>query len=440
MRDKIFGFLIKEDLFRHSTLMLIASIISFFFGYLFHFYMARALGPTEYGVLGALLGLLYILSVPTTTIDLLVTRYTSLYNSKGCKLGISALLHSFLKRLSIIAVLIFLIILVLSPWIADFLKLLSPLPILLLGLTIAFSFILPITRGILRGLQDFSQLALNTGLEKIVLLGIGITFIALGLGVNGAIFAYGLASIAIFLLSLIPLRSYLSKTREQTDKAVLPSQASWLYPHNLDIYKYTLLVFLTLLFITIIASIDVIAVKRFFSAEETGYFTATKMTGEVIYFASCSLAGVLFPKASEPHAKNEETKRQLKKALQYFSILATIAIITTALYPTEILSILFGTQYIAAKSLLLPYVLAMCVFSLSVIMMHYNLAISNFRYIIPLIFLTLLEICLIAIFHESINQVIYAVLVTSLALLFFTSYILKKSGGGHETFNHSSNL
>ena len=67
----------NNEFLRNTFVLFIATMLMNFFGYLFHFYVGRKLGPVDYGVYGALSSILYILTVPYTTIQITITKFVS---------------------------------------------------------------------------------------------------------------------------------------------------------------------------------------------------------------------------------------------------------------------------------------------------------------------------------------------------------------------------
>ena len=82
MIKKIKSFLLKgykkdDSLIRDSVILFSATMILNITGFIFHFFMGRVLGPSSYGTLGALWSLLYLLIVPTVTIQNTLSKFSS---------------------------------------------------------------------------------------------------------------------------------------------------------------------------------------------------------------------------------------------------------------------------------------------------------------------------------------------------------------------------
>lgn len=378
-----------NKLLKHSSIIFSATVFSFLFAYIFHFYMARALGPESYGILGSMLSLLYIFSVPSSVISTMLTQIVSDRTQNPGKIKSILLLSS--NRLVYLGISIFIALLLLSPFLKDMLNLPSGIPVVMLGFSMIFTTALPSPRGTLQGLQRFNSLGLNLAIEKPALLIFGAIFVYLGLGVNGAILSYGIASIVVLGMSFLSLRSILAKKREEV---------------NVSVRKYAYPIFILIFCITVLSSIDVLFVRKYFPAEVSGQFTAMKMLGQVIYFSALALGGVLLPKVSEMNTQSVAHGFMLKKALMYFCLLLLAVLGIYALAPDFIITLLFGKNYSAISGYLVWYSISMALLSLAIIFMFYDISAKRTAFMYPLAALTLLQALLLFIFHGSIDQII----------------------------------
>ena len=118
-----------------------------------------------------------------------------------------------LKKIFLIGVGITIIYLLLSPLIASFLRIDNLTPVIVISSYLLIALLLPITRGIIQGLQNFTQLGISFILEGITKLGLGILLIYIGLGVSGAILAFTFAYVIPFILTLYFLKSTFMKEK-----------------------------------------------------------------------------------------------------------------------------------------------------------------------------------------------------------------------------------
>ena len=159
----------KEDNFyKQSFFIFIASLIMNATGYFFHFFVGRILGPASYGIIGSLLTILYIINVPFNTIQTTIAKFTANLNSNNDNEAIKYLLVSSLKKIFLLSSLTFIIYLILSKLISNFLNIDQLTPIIMMGILIIIALLLSVMWGIIQGLQMFKSLGISMITEGFV--------------------------------------------------------------------------------------------------------------------------------------------------------------------------------------------------------------------------------------------------------------------------------
>ncbi|MBL7206047.1 MAG: oligosaccharide flippase family protein [Candidatus Aenigmarchaeota archaeon] len=401
------------SLLKASSMVFIAFIVSSLFNYLFQIYMGRVLGPADYGILGSLLSLLYIISVPSETIRTTVMKFASEFKTMGQFGEMKSLILKAMRKISLYGFVAIVIIYFISAPIAEFLHIPSTFSIIILGFIFLVGIIYPVTLGMLQGLQKFGHYGINISLSSMFKLGFGFLFVGVfGFAVNGALGAILLSSLFALVISIIPLKKIL-----RTERVSIISS---------KIYRYSLPVFTAILFLTIISNIDVILVKHFFTPTEAGYYAAASLMAKMIYFISHAFSNAMFPKASELHVDSRHSGRILKESLFYTSIFAVLGIVLYFLIPHFIVDLLFGAQYSPVAELIGLFAIAITFLSLSNVIMMYDLAIKKTKFIYPLVFSVILEIVLIYLFHYDL-LVIIKTLIGVTIILFSSLMIVNKN-------------
>ena len=393
--------------------MLVATTISNASNFFFQLIIGRMLGPAEYSVLTALLSLFVILSVPTATVQTVISKYSSTFMAKKHINKISYLFFRSFKKLSIFASIIFIIFFFIASPLAQFLKIDSLAPIIVLGSMVAVSIVTPVGRGVLQGMQQFNQLGANLIVDAITRLSFGVLFVFLGYKASGAIAASTIAGVVAIAIVFRPLKYLFGNKGKPIDF------------DSSEIYKYFWPVLVTLFCFNLLTNIDIVFVKHFFSAKDAGLYSAASLLGKIVLFFPGAFAMVMFSKTSELHAKNSSSVHVLKKTLLVV-LLSSIGI--TAFYflfPTFIISMVFGESFVGASHLLGLFGIAMTIFSVINIGLLYLLSINNLRFILPLVVNTTILIALLWFIPLNPNQVIYVLIGTG-ALLLLTIMIRQK--------------
>lgn len=405
----------KNSLFKQGGVVLFAIVVGNLLAYFFQIYMGRALGPADYGVLGSLISIFYIISVPVGTITMVVSKFVSQYKVNNEYGKIRSFFFAALKKVVKYGLLVFIIFLVLTPLIARFLNIPTTIPLMLLGVTLLFSLILPVNRGMLQGLQNFNQLSLNMIIEGVMRFALGVLLISLGLGVNGAVLSYGFAYFLAFFIAFIPLRFLFKEKKEGIS---IP-----------NFYKYSWFVLVAFTCIIVMVNIDIIFVKHFFTSEQAGYYNVASLLSKVLYFVSMAIVSVMFPKVSELHISKGSHKHLLKKGLLYISLLSFLAVLFYIAFPSFIIRIFFGAAYLQAVPLLRLFGIVMAAFAITIIIIFYNLAIENTSIVKFMVISVVLEILLLLLFHKTLMNIITVLLVVSIILLSLTLLFSRRKNG-----------
>jgi len=405
-----------KDLLKSSSIMLVSILIANVFAYFLQVYYGRVLGPIDYGIFGTLMSILMILTVPITVIGNVVTKFVSSFKAKEEYGKINSFIFSAIKKLTVYGLFGFVVIVVLSPFIANYIKLDSKLPLIFVGLTLLFSVILPITRGALQGLQKFNDLAFNNVFESIVRLILGILLLKLGLGVNGAVLSYGFGYLSAFLITFISLRFLFGKEDRKINVK--------------EIYDYTYPVLVAIVCLSILINFPTILVKHYFSSLEAGYWNAALTIARLIGFVSAAFSGVMFAKVAEGHERKEETMHFLNKSLIYAGICSLGFLGLIWLFPEFVVKLLFSSGYEGSVVLLKLLSFVLVFNSLNLLIINYELVLKKFKVVLLLVVLTLLEITLILLFHNTLLEVIYIMLAVNFLIfiieLIRTSTLLSK--------------
>lgn len=400
--------MIKETdgVIKHGSIMLIANGLGSAFNMLYQLYMVRNLNPVDYGILNSLLALLLIISVPAGTLQTAVTKYTAGFHAHNQLLKIRSFLLRFAKEILLFSSLIFIIILLGSRYISNFFQIPTSTPVILVGILMLFSIVQPITLGGLQGMQMFGWLGINGIIGAGMRLAFGILLVSMGLRVLGALSAIIIANLFIIIISIIPLRPYLI-TINSTDVEKI---------NFMDIYKYFIPVAVTFLCFMALIGIDIILVKHFFAPLEAGFYSIAQMGGKIILFFPMTIVIVMFPKVSSLHSKGADTVKILKKCLLLAALLCAMGVLGYFLFPSLIIKILSGKDYIECIPLVRLFAIAMAFYAITHLLLFYQLSIRYLKFMYPLIFFTALQTVMIIFFHNTLSQVLYILCVTSVLL------------------------
>src|SRR3990167_2074510 len=348
----------QSQIARGSLLIFIANSSVNFGNFLYNLLMARLLGKADYGVLGSLLSLLVIVGLPLSILNLHLIKAVSAYSGVG-KIGkIKSLYQDLSWKFLGFGLLVTIILLVLTPLLTGFLHLDNMVPLILIAV-----------------------------------------FSSAGGSSLGGIFRLA--------AGILELKSIFRKTvREKSRFALL----------NL---KDIMPVVVATLILNSIINIDIILVRHFFPDAVSGEYVALSTVSKIIFYATTPLITIMFPYISKKKAAREPYILALFTGLTFALFISLIVIFIFSFFPETIIGLLFGKEFLKIISHLVHFGFFIVFYNLNAILTFFFLSASYNRILYFLLFFPLLQVVLLAFFHNSLTQIINVNIVVNLLFLFF---------------------
>lgn len=417
----------KSKLLKGSLVFFAGSMVVNVIAFAYHFILARLLSPSDYGILAALFGLIYLTSIPLNAADILVTKLISSFEEDKMISHTKSLLLLLARKIGPLYGILFPILILLSWPVQNFLKLPSVWAVVSIWVFVYLFIITAILRPVMKALLRFNDLILSQMTEAVLrlLLSVGLILIF------GSWYGWGI--LGLIFTALISLAFAIFQVRD-----VLSSSSIRFDHHKLNIRSLGLGSLLLSISYTLMYSVDVLLVKHFFSDYWTGIYAVLVTAGKVIFFAQTPISTATLPIVARK-AKQPAMARTDLWTLIGLSTLISLVTITGYFFGSELLvKIVFSEKYLAAAPMIVWMGMAIFGFSLASIGANFLLALNK----INAAWISLLglgaEIVAISLFHESIMQVVlslgivFGILAT--VLITYSFYVTRK------TFNSNSSL
>ena len=389
---------------RNTMIVMGGSVIANILAYIYHLIIGRILGPVQYGELGALLSIFYILNVPSGVIQTGLVKYFSVLKARNDKPAAKALFVRSLKTLVIGGSVCFIILLPFFPFFADFLQITNIWNLIILyGVFFSYLFIVP-ALSYLTGFQLFSKSVVVTNISSVLRIVFGA--VAAFFGVIWALFANVVSNFATAILMFVTLKDLLREKH-----TILNISAK-------RVVSFGMPMVIALLAGTSLYSTDVVLVKHFFDAHSAGIYTSLSVLGKIIFFASFAITSVLFPTIAEKKAKGSGYRRELWFAVGSVAGISTVVTAGYFLFPTLVVHLLFGSAYDEGIAYIGWFGMFLSFVSLSTLFIQSYLAAGRTVVSYIAACAALSQIVLIWMFHASIMQVIMINIVVTAALTF----------------------
>lgn len=414
--------LLKNQLIAGSAILFIGNSLANFGNYLYHLLMGRMLGPVDYGLLASLISLTYLFGIPVGTLGLVVVKYVSALRGKR-EFGAIAYFYSWLnKRLVIFGLVGFLLLIIVSPWLASFLHLKSTLPVLIIIFSNLIGVYSTVNTATLRGFLRFGLMSILGPIQVVLKLGITVLLVYLGWRVLGAVLAFLITSLIGYLLTAFFVMGLLKKQKEE--KKIIDSQ---------EIIRYVIPVFFSTFAFTSLYTTDIVLARHFLPTQEAGFYSALATLGKIIFFASGPIITVMFPMVSERHANGKKHISLLNLSLGLVTLICLGISGVYFLFPELMIKILYGSQYLAASPYLGLFAIFLSLYSFSYLLVNFYLSIKKVKVIILPVAAAVAQIILISFFHRDIIQVVWisigvlSLLLIGLLLYYYSDGQAKKA-------------
>ncbi|MDX1607674.1 MAG: oligosaccharide flippase family protein [Candidatus Spechtbacterales bacterium] len=405
MRGKIKS-LWANRVIRGGSALYIGGILVNVFNYFYRVAMGRMMSPADFGEVIALISLIMILTVPSTPLHSAGVRFTSEFKAKGQLSKIKSLIVRLTGFVTLIVSVFAVLAIILAEPLQQFLSI-SSLPVFyVFVISIALLTISSVNRGVLPGLERFKKTAAMITVEGAVKFFAAVLLVSAGFQIVGA-----LSAVVISVAILIAMSFYYLKD-------ILKVKGDGHFSVDSKVLAYMFFAFLSFLFLNIILNSDVILVKRYFSADDAGLYSAISTVGRIVFIAGTALGGIMFPIVRR---KKDTGENYFKPFAITVALILAITILASAflfLFPEFTMQLLFGGKYLEGASILGYYGVAMGLIAVIFISSSFFLAVDKFSYLYGLFAASMLQLVLIKFWHASFLDVIRALFISiSLYLL-----------------------
>ena len=184
----------------------VATVLANALLYVFHVAVGRSLSPADYGLFGALFGIIYLSGALSNGVRVSIAKFVANSGEENGGTGTGPLVTSAMLQMLLLAGAILLAFGLATPLIRSYLHSGSLAPIIATGVVVGVSILMPVTQGALQGAQRFRFFAGNLLVNASSRLLLGLAALGLKLGITGVLAAIGVASLLATALGLAMIR------------------------------------------------------------------------------------------------------------------------------------------------------------------------------------------------------------------------------------------
>jgi glycosyltransferase involved in cell wall biosynthesis/O-antigen/teichoic acid export membrane protein len=367
--------------------------------FVFHIFVSRLLGPAHYSVVGALLSILSLLSVPVGAAQLAVTQAVMGHGAVDLPFSLRKVTRrAFLGGLVAMGA-----VAILTPVLDNFLHVASPWPLLLVGLWIPLATAGAVLQGALIGEYRFRTVAFATfvggGPVRLIL---GAGMVLAGFGVVGAVMATLLAQ-AFTTASL--LFSARRELHSHHDGPVIRTSSRDMALSIAALASYTALI-----------GVDTFLARHFFAATQAGKYAAGAVAAHIALFVPGAIVTVAFPHLVDGKGISAQSRKAFIQALKITAILGVLVAGGLTVLSSFVVRLLFGSSYVGATAIVGILAFASAAIGILTLLVYFHLARRSLVALTPWLGVVL-AVVMIALHHQTMNSVAVIMLVISLLML-----------------------
>lgn len=398
---------LNKQLLTGSFILLVGFGLFSFFNLLFHFFMARMLSLSDYGVLVVLFSIIYMLLIFGESMQTVIVKYTTSNKDAG---KLKNFLKKSLKKAWSFSLIIFVCYILLAIPASIILKINYSL-FVISGLIIFTIFFLSVTRGAMQGRKKFTSLSISMILEGILKIGISILLVYIGLRVYGALIGAIIGALIALGVSFIPLKNIFSSKESPSD--------------NVGLIDYAKPTFVITLIIMAFYSIDVIIAKIVFVDTLAGSYAIASTLSKIIFWGTQPISKAMFPLSSENYVNGKKSQNIFNSSLAVLIFGACLALVILYFFSNFIVWIFSGKEVLSSSSILFYLGFGMSLVSIANLVLLYKLSLSKTKGYLKLWFILLLEALLL--FYFSSNLIVFSIafICASAALLWGSIFLIK---------------
>lgn len=368
--------------------------------FLFHLVVSRLLGPSHYGTMGALLGIISLLTVPIGAVQIAVTQAVIDEQTKGERFSMTRVT----RRATVSGLVATLIVIAVTPIIDSFLHIHSPVPMFLVAVWVPLATVSAVVQGALVGEYRFRPVAfasfVGVGLVRLLLGGV---LVEAGLGVSGAVAATIFAQAFTMLSLLYSARHELFGDHRHA--SVVRTKL-----------RDTVLSIAALAGYTTLIGIDTFLANHFFVATLAGDYAAVAVGAHIAFFVPAALVTVVFPHLADGRGASEASRKIFRQSLRISLVMGLLAAVVMTLFPHLTVSVLFGTKYASAAAILGVLSFASVAIGVLILFVYLHLARRSILALTPWLGVVL-SVVLISIDHRSMHAVATIMLLVSVVTM-----------------------
>ena len=371
--------------------------------YLYNLLLGRILGPEQFSDAAILITMLLVLSFVAMTFQLAAAKFTVTLSETI----FGAFVKKIYKNAVMVGIFFGAMVVVFAKDLQGIFHTSSSMMFTIFGIGVPLYFLMSVNRGFFQGKKQFKLLSITYQAEMFTRLGLTLILVLLFHSQSSVVIAVGV--LVSLVVGLFPLNF---DKKQLTSKVVFPKK------ELTQVKKFFVITAFYELSQIIINNSDILLVKHYFEAYDAGLYASLALIGRIVYFVAWMFVMLLLPTVVQLKKEGKDTTKVLMKYVSYIAIIATTIVLACAMFPTLIVQMLFGNDYVEIAPLLWKYAFATGIFAVANIFAYYFLSLDKYIPVLVSAIFGALQVLLVVFYHASLDQVVHVQMLAMTFLLF----------------------
>ena len=349
--------------------------------------------------------MLTVVLLPTGALQLAVSREVSRHEALGEPDQADAFGRAMLRLGLIVTAPLVVVALLSTVPVADVLDIDATAAVALVMASLAAALVTPVAIGALLGYQRFYAVALLSVLPFALRLLIVAVSAAAGYRLGGAAAATLVSAVATALIAISLIRARLTRAARSARPALTP------------FLRYLWPVFVGLLGIALLTTVDLLVVRARFDPTDSGAYAAASAFARIAFFLPATILAVLFPRTAARQARGEETSDILGRSLIVTAGFGLLMALFYGMTGRGLLHTSFGGEFAEGGKYLVLLTISMTIYSLANVLVGFHLSRDERRFAWIVAAAVPVQIAVLALVPATIENLILANLVVGGVLL-----------------------
>jgi len=406
LREYGFSSLNKIKNFSKSSLgggafLIFASMVANFLNFVYNAYLGRKLSLEDFGLLGMIGSLMYIVQVPLSAISRTITHRSAFLLGKYKKPA-KQFWEFYRNKMVKLSVILSIFWIISIPFLMNLFKSYELLPFIVFVPIIMLGFIGSVDKGFLGGNLFFKVEGIASVIEAVIKLTISIFIVEIGF--HDFVYLSIPSSIMIsFIISWLFIRNTKGLNKKLTNEVLYNFPKPFFVSSIVN--KLSTVAFL---------SADLILVKIFLSPDDAGRYALISLIGKMVYMIGNMFTQFIIPVISKEEGSGVNSTKSFYKLMSLSSVSSIMVFVIVGVFGHITAPLLFGDKALSITQYLPVYSLSIALMTIIGGIVSFNQTKNRHLFAYFGLFMATVQLLSIVVFHFNLSAVVHAMFYSTL--------------------------